>query len=50
MNYKILISSRTQIEIENAINFYSINSDSAPRNFVESLNECYSSVIKISGV
>ncbi len=39
--YKILISPRTQIEIENAIDYYVLNSNDAPAKFIKSLEEVY---------
>ena len=44
MAYKIIISPRTQKEIENAIDFYKLYSDSAPLNFIENLQEAYNSL------
>ena len=41
MAYKIQVSSRAQIEIENASEFYIQNSLNAPRWFIESLQESY---------
>ena len=41
MAYKILISPRTQKEIENAIDYYSLYSNEAPINFITSLVEAY---------
>lgn len=39
--YKIIVSTRTQIEIENAIDYYALNSKDAPVNFIASLKEAY---------
>ena len=41
MAYKIFISPRAQKEIEDAIDYYSIRSSDAPRDFISSLNETY---------
>lgn len=41
MAYKIQVSSRAQIEIENASEFYIQNSTNAPRWFIESLHDSY---------
>ena len=41
MAYKIIVSPRAQKEIENAIDFYTLYSVNAPRNFVTSLSDAY---------
>ena len=41
MVYKIIISPRAQQEIENAIDYYSIRSSDAPKDFISALNETY---------
>jgi toxin ParE1/3/4 len=41
MAYKIIISPRAQKEIENAIDFYALYSDNAPRNFITTLKNTY---------
>ena len=41
MAYKIIVSPRAQKEIENAIDFYTLYSNNAPRNFITSLAEAY---------
>ncbi len=40
MAYKI-VSPRAQQEIEDAIDYYSLNSSNAPSDFIESLKETY---------
>jgi toxin ParE1/3/4 len=44
MDYKIIVSMRTQQEIEAAIDFYSLYSDNAPKHFISSLSSCYSTL------
>lgn len=44
MAYKIIVSPRTQKEIENAIDYYAQNNTNAPFNFIASLKEAYSSL------
>lgn len=44
MGYKIIISPRALDEIENAIDFYSLKSKDAPRKFIASLSDAYSSL------
>lgn len=46
MVYNILISLRTQSEIENAIDYYSLYSADAPKFFILSLKNAYSSLSK----
>ena len=41
MAYKIIISPRAQKEIENAIDYYAVNSLDAPLNFIRILEETY---------
>jgi toxin ParE1/3/4 len=41
MAYKIIISPRAQKEIENAIDFYALYSNDAPRNFITTLKKTY---------
>jgi toxin ParE1/3/4 len=41
MAYKIIISPRAQLEIEDAIDYYAIRSSDAPVDFISSLNEAY---------
>ena len=41
MGYSVIISSRAQKEIENAIDFYALNSADAPKNFISQLKEVY---------
>ena len=41
MVYKIIISPRAFKEIENAIDYYTLYSNSAPRNFISTLGDCY---------
>jgi plasmid stabilization system protein ParE len=47
MTYKIVVSPRAQKEIENAIDFYALNSVDAPLKFITALNDAYET-IKIS--
>lgn len=42
MDYKITVSPRALKEIEKAIDYYALNSNDAPFNFIESLKETYS--------
>ncbi len=44
MAYKIIVSSRAQKEIENAIDFYAMYSVDAPINFISVLKEAYSTL------
>ena len=39
--FKILVSPRTQKEIENAIDYYILNSVIAPSKFIESISKAY---------
>lgn len=41
MAYKIIVSPRTQKEIENAIDYYALYSENAPENFILSLKYSY---------
>ena len=41
MAYKLIVSPRAQKEIENAIDFYTWNSSSAPKRFIEHLGTTY---------
>jgi plasmid stabilization system protein ParE len=47
MTYKIVVSPRAQKEIENAIDFYALNSVDAPLKFITALNDAYET-LKIS--
>ena len=47
MAYKISVSPRAQKEIENAIEYYALYSDNAPRKFIGVLQETYA-VLEIS--
>lgn len=42
MAYKIIVSPRAQREIENAIDYYTLNSANALANFIAALKEAYS--------
>jgi len=44
MNYKIVVSPRAQVEIENAIDFYAMYSANAPASFINSLIETYKTI------
>ena len=44
MAYKVIISSRAQKEIENAIDYYSSHSTNAPVKFISVLKEAYSTL------
>ncbi len=44
MAYKISISPRAQKEIENAIEYYALYSNDAPRKFVSALKETYNTL------
>lgn len=44
MDYKIIVSPRTQQEIEVAIDFYLLHSDNAPSHFKSSLLSCYATL------
>ena len=44
MAFKIVISYRTQKEIENAIDYYALYSVDAPLNFILALKEAYASL------
>lgn len=48
MAYKILISPRTQKEIENAIDYYSLYSNEAPINFINSIQKMRKLIIRQS--
>jgi len=41
MAFRIIVSSKAQKEIENAIDYYALYSSDAPRNFIKKLNETY---------
>jgi toxin ParE1/3/4 len=41
MAYKIIISPRAQKEIENAIDYYALYSQDAPKSFINALRESY---------
>ncbi|MBK8807992.1 MAG: type II toxin-antitoxin system RelE/ParE family toxin [Bacteroidales bacterium] len=41
MAYKIIVSPRTQKEIENAIDYYALYSSNAPIQFIAALKEAY---------
>lgn len=41
MAYKIIVSSRAQKEIENAIDYYFLYSTDAPQKFIVALKEAY---------
>jgi len=47
MVYKIIVSPRAQKEIENAIEYYSLNSEDAPQNFIYELKEAYATLSAI---
>jgi toxin ParE1/3/4 len=44
MAYKIIVSPRAQMEIENAIDYYALYSADAPINFIAALKEGYDSL------
>jgi plasmid stabilization system protein ParE len=44
MAYKIIVSPRAQMEIENAIEYYALYSADAPINFIAALKEGYNSL------
>ncbi len=44
MAYRILISPRTQKEIENAVDYYALYSIDAPANFIVALKEAYTTL------
>lgn len=41
MVFEVVISPRAQKEIENAIDYYALNSTDAPANFIAALKEVY---------
>ena len=41
MGYKIIISTRAQKEIENAIDYYALSSVDAPLDFIVALQKAY---------
>jgi hypothetical protein len=41
MDYKIIVSPKAQIEILNAINYYSKYSINAPKNFISQIEKSY---------
>lgn len=44
MAYKIIVSPRSQKEIDNAIDYYALYSVDAPINFIAALKEAYSTL------
>lgn len=44
MAYKIIISPKAQVEIDNAIEFYSLKSSKAPRIFISLLVDTYATL------
>lgn len=44
MAYKIIVSPRAQKEIENAIDYYTLYSSSAPKSFINLLKDTYNSL------
>jgi len=46
MGYKIIVSPRTQKEIENAIDYYALYSSDAPKHFIEALQTTYDTLTK----
>jgi toxin ParE1/3/4 len=44
MGYKVIVSPRAQIEIEDAIDYYSIYSKEAPQNFINFLKLAYNTL------
>jgi toxin ParE1/3/4 len=44
MVYKVIVSPRAQKEIENAIDYYALHNDKAPRNFIRSLQDAYNTL------
>lgn len=44
MVYKILVSPRAQVEIEEAIDFYLLQSQQAPADFIQSLEATFQSL------
>ncbi len=44
MAFKLIISPRTQLEIENAIDYYSLYSNEAPKYFIQDLKSTYDSL------
>lgn len=44
MAYKIIVSSRAQSEIEDAIDYYSVDSINAPKRFVHFIEYAYKSL------
>ncbi|WP_339925917.1 type II toxin-antitoxin system RelE/ParE family toxin [uncultured Cyclobacterium sp.] len=44
MGYNIIVSPRSQKEIENAIEYYSLHSSTAPLNFITALKEAYATL------
>lgn len=41
MAYKVIVSPRTQKEIENAIDYYALYSKDAPAHFLDAVREAY---------
>lgn len=44
MVYKIIVSPRTQKEIENAIDYYALYSSNAPQSFIHLLKDTYTTL------
>jgi len=44
MAYSVIVSPRAQKEIEDAIDYYSLNSIDAPVNFINALNNAYDAI------
>lgn len=44
MAYRIIVSPRSQKEIEHAIDYYALNSINAPKKFIQSLANAYLSL------
>ena len=44
MAYKIIISPRAQMEIENAIDYYALYSSNAPQSFINMLKDTYTTL------
>jgi len=41
MEYKVIVSPRAQIEIENAIDYYILQSDKASAKFISIIKQAY---------
>jgi toxin ParE1/3/4 len=50
MACRVIVSSRAQKEIENAIDFYALYSVNAPSKFIASLNETYNSITENTNI